>query len=638
MHALSRPSLPFASRRLVAIVIGVFAVSLLAACPDDRRDRRRDTGVPPGTDGGVITHDDGNVGFRCVANQPSCFGNTHYLCGADGMSRTNEIACTDQCDARLGCVTCRPGSRRCNGAVSEVCNDEGTGYTYGRDCGAFSVECGGDGFCADACSDAERTNSNVGCEYWPVPLPNTQELDPRSFDFRIVVANPNDVAANVRVTRSGASTWTGTVEAHGIRDVVLPWVDGQSFGIPSEAWKSFVVQGAYRVLSDAPVIVSQFNPFEYASGSNYSYTNDASLLLPAHVLTGNYVAASYLPLSIMVPGIPPFLPDSAGGQPGYVSIVAVAPGTTTVQVTAGGNVAGSADGRISATSRGGTFVLTLQQGEVANVVAGVQPGCSSSRPGYRGVTGAEGERFACSETDYDLSGSRISADQPVAVFGGHACAYVPYYAQACDHIEEQMPPVETLGREYVGAPMGDGNLGTTNIVRVIAGVNGTSVTVEGASGSRVLNAGEYTEFEVSAPFRVLADQGVMVMQYLRGQYVSEPAAARGDPAVTMLVPSEQFRSDYTFILPTSYNPSTMGQNFVLVTRTPGQSILIDGTPLSGGSFNSIGGREVGVVPLAGGTHTMTSSEPFGLITYGLGQYTSYATPAGLNLEPINIVF
>lgn len=550
-----------------------------------------------------------------------------------------ETVCPDECDARLGCVACRPGERRCAGTVSEVCVSDGSGFTFGRDCADWSVECGGDGFCSDLCADAERTSSNVGCEYWSVPLANTQELRRGSFDFRVVIANPNDVPANVQVSRSGSMVWTGAVEARGIRDVVLPWVEGQSFNVPNGTWQSFIQNGAYRLLSDVPVIVSQYNPFEYAAGGTFSHTNDASLLLPAHVLTGRYVVASYVPLSIVDQTFDPFGGGgtSASAQPGYVAIVAITPGETTIQIAAEGNVVGSSDGRIPAISRGRSTTFRLRQGEVAHVLAAPPPACAAARPGYREVTMSMGQRFACNETDHDLTGSRITADRRVAVFGGHACAYVPYFAQACDHLEEQMPPIETLGREYVGAPMGDGTLADTNIVRVIAGVSDTNVTIEGAAAGGSLNAGQYIEFEATRPYRVTASQGVLVAQYLRGQQARVPEAPRGDPALTVLVPSEQFRQDYTFILPTSYNPGTNGQNFVLVTRPPGLSILVDGAPISA-SFLPIAGSEIGVVPLSGGTHTMSSDGRFGLVSYGLGSYTSYATPAGLNLEPINILY
>jgi hypothetical protein len=614
------------------------AISLLG-CETRRPIQRIDSGPGGGLDTGVPTGVDAPFTFGCTPGLQGCLGTTLYVCGPDGETRTNEMVCPEQCDARLGCVTCRPGERRCNGTVSEVCNSDGSGFGHGRDCADWAVECGGDGFCSDMCADAERTSSNVGCEYWPVPLANTQELGPDTFDFRVVITNPNDVPANVRVMRGETMTWSGTLEPRGIQDVSLPWVEGQSFNVPGAGWSSFVANGAYRLLSDAPVIVSQFNPFEYEVGGVYSYTNDASLLLPAHVLTGRYVAATYVPLSISVVSMGPFGGGSTDpfAQPGYVAIVGIQPGTTTVQVATTGNVAGSTDRRIPRTGRGRSFVITLERGEVAHILADTPPDCGAGRSGYREVPMSEGTRFACNETDHDLTGTRITADRPIAVFGGHTCAYVPYYAQACDHIEEQIPPIETLGREYVGAPMGDGSLSGTNIVRVIAGASDTAVTIEGASGSRTLATGEYVEFEATRPFRVSATQGVMVAQYLRGQFASTPEAARGDPAMTLLVPSEQFRRDYTFILPTSYNAGTNGQNYLLVTRPPGLDIQVDGAPVSA-SFTPIGSSEIGVVSLPGGTHTMSADGPFGILAYGLGSFTSYATPAGLNLEPINILF
>jgi hypothetical protein len=106
--------------------------------------------------------------------------------------------------------------------------------------------------------------------------------------------------------------------------------------------------------------------------------------------------------------------------------------------------------------------------------------------------------------------------------------------------------------------------------------------------------------------------------------------------MTLLTPAEQYRSDYTFILPTSYNASTNGQNHLLVIREPGLAIMLDGAPVTS-AFQPIGGREIGVVLLDGGSHHITAAAPFGLIAYGLGSYTSYATLAGLDLEPITVI-
>ena len=40
----------------------------------------------------------------------------------------------------------------------------------------------------------------------------------------------------------------------------------------------------------------------------------------------------------------------------------------------------------------------------------------------------------------DLTGSIITADKPVAVFGGHDCAFVPNLSVYCNHLVEKLPP------------------------------------------------------------------------------------------------------------------------------------------------------------------------------------------------------
>ena len=601
------------------------------------------------TDGGGPRPDTGPS--RCTPGQPGCTGTVWWECAPDGISHTNETTCDDACDPVLRCVLCRPGTRRCEGTVSMLCAANGSQWVPGRDCSEWASTCGADGYCADACGMAEAAKSNVGCEYFPTPLANTTELDRTIFDYRVVIANPNDGAASVRVTRNGTEAWSGTVDGRGLRDVPLPWIDGQSFAIPEGSWQSLVVGGgAYRLTSDLPVIVMQFNPFEYNVGSTFSYTNDATLLLPSHALTGDYFVSSYLPLSRRT--------GSEGGigggsfdtirYPGYVAVVGTSATPTQVRVTPAGEVAAGGGGRIPTSRRGSSFVFTLAQGEVAHVTAAPPPECSESRPGFNRVRDCESTPFGeicdlfdtCGETEHDLTGTRIEADRPVAVFGGHTCAYIPYTAQACDHLETQMPPVQSWGRDYVSAPMGAGTTGGRNLVRVLGAFDGTAVTVtppqEGTSGGMVSRGG-MLEFYATSPFQVTATEAVMVAQYLLGQYSTDPPAMRGDPAMTVLVPSEQYRSDYTFILPTSYNESTNGQSYVMVVRPPGLDLVLD-TATVAATWQPVGGREIGIVPLPGGTHAIQATSPFGLIAYGLGSFTSYATPAGLNLEQITVLY
>ncbi len=585
----------------------------------------------------------------CSPSQPGCYGSVHYTCAADGQSRVDEVTCPEACDPQLGCVVCVPGARRCEGTVSMVCDGQGAGWQYGRDCGEWSSTCAADGYCDDACAVAERTESNVGCEYWPTALANV-ELDSATFDFRVVVANPSAQDAHITITQGATTITTTTIAAGGIEAIVLPWVPSQSFGISEGNWSSLLTaNGAYRLVSDTPVIATQFNPFEYAVGDTFSYTNDASLLLPAHTLTGRYVGASWVPLSRRTGTVDIFGSNfSTIRYPGYLAIVGVSPTPTTVTLTAAGEVQADVSGRIAHTQRGGTLTFTIARGEVAHVTAAPPPECIASRPGYHHVEdctsdpifGQSCDHFdTCDEQNFDLTGTQISASGPIEVFGGHTCAYAPFYAEACDHLEEQLPPVETWGADYVGAPMGEGGVGGLNIVRVIAAFPNTTITVSPAQGGisgGTIGAGEFLEFRATTPFQIHGTSAVMVSQYLTGQYTASPPAGRGDPALALLAPAEQYRSDYTFILPTSYNASTNGQNYLLITRPPGLAITLDGAPLVA-TFQPIGSWEIGVAQLDGGTHHIAGAQPFGVIAYGLGSFTSYATVAGLNLAPITVV-
>lgn len=621
------------SVRLTYVVVASLALAL--GCGDDDRPPSRDGGGG-GSDGGGM-EDGGPIPTVCTPGQYACSGNTRYLCGDDGRTRLNEEVCAAACSPTLGCVACMPGQRSCDGTNSMICATDGSRFVTSRDCAENSATCGPSGYCTDDCAAAESTLSNIGCEYWPAPLPNLSNIRMNGYDFRVVVANPNSQPANVRVFRGDTMVSSTMVAANGLEAIVLPWVDSLTFSISGAPWQSLTVaNGSYRLLSDRPVTVAQFNPFEYSrSGGDPSYTNDASLLLPAHSLTGNYIASSFVPLSAADPGFI-FLPDTYSKYPGYIAITGITREPTQVSIALSAPVAADAGGRFPATPRGGTISFMLQRGEVAVVAAAPPPDCTSSRPGRRSDdTG----RFFCNEAEHDLTGSRISSNHPIVVFGGHVCAYVPYSAQACDHLENQMPPLETWGSSFVSGPLRDTGSSAPNLLRVTAAFDGTEVTVDppqGGTSSFTLSAGQWREVEITSPYRVNANRAIMATQYLVGQYATTPAASRGDPAMVVLPPSEQFRRDYTFVAPTSYNSGTQGQNFVLVVRPTGVPVMLDGGAVST-TWTTVGDREVGILPIEGGTRRMESTEPFGVIVYGMGQFTSYAYPAGLNLEEILLI-
>jgi len=53
----------------------------------------------------------------------------------------------------------------------------------------------------------------------------------------------------------------------------------------------------------------------------------------------------------------------------------------------------------------------------------------------------------------DLTGYFINSSRPIAVYAGHACAFVPEMKLFCDHMVEQIPPTSELGRQHIVPPI-----------------------------------------------------------------------------------------------------------------------------------------------------------------------------------------
>lgn len=159
----------------------------------------------------------------------------------------------------------------------------------------------------------------------------------------------------------------------------------------------------------------------------HSYSNDASLLLPSHSLTRNYVVSSFAPTSIrqfLEPDVPSERYPVATQHPGYISVVGINALPTTVEVVPAADIAADEAGRFPETSAGDVLTLTLRQGEVATLYSVPVPDCVEGRPGYREARDEpdEGVTLVTSfsnETEFDLTGSWVRSDNSVAVFGAH---------------------------------------------------------------------------------------------------------------------------------------------------------------------------------------------------------------------------
>lgn len=227
----------------------------------------------------------------------------------------------------------------------------------------------------------------------------------------------------------------------------------------------------------------------------------------------------------------------------------------------------------------------------------------------------------------DLSGAIVEASAPVAVFAGHDCTNVPQSRPACDHLEEQVAPLETLGRDFVVTPLLD-RPGGSSLVRVVSPFDGATLRFDPPSVQRSVRLGErqVLQFQTAVGFHMTSSRPVLVAQFMVGQ--GDATASAGDPAMVYEVPSQQFRDRYDLLVPDTYT-----RNFLGVVVPHGATALLDGAALPA-TRTALGAWDMLSVPVSAGAHRLRTAEgvPLGVKVYGTARFTSYMYPGGLDLQ------
>jgi hypothetical protein len=475
---------------------------------------------------------------------------------------------------------CNPGANVCaNANAYQTCVEDGT--SYGNPVACAGNEGCYNGQCVSQCDLIQGTPSSVGCSFVATKHDN--------FTSNVNNASMNDslIAGNISQTESvNAQLYFIPIGSN------VEQAEGPAVVIPAQGtytWSLSVPEinkvtlkrqgGVYRLQTDLPVVAYQHSPI----GS--SATNDASMLLPDYALTGNYVVASYQ--------------ATVGNYPSYLMAISITDGTV-VDLTAGGATAAGTG--FPALAAGASTQFVLNRYELLNLVVAQQNGG-------------------------DLSGTIISANQPLHVVGATECGNIPGPNTFCDHLEEVMFPLEYWGEEYVGAMAPQRNNEFFHW-RVYGGEDGITVnTTPQQPGFPIqLNKGQFYQFATKQNFVFTGTGPFMPVQYLEG---TNPNAGTGDPGMYQMVPTEQFLSSYAFVTGTNYN-----QHYAQIIRpSGGADVTIDGNVVGG--YTQIGAYQVANVQVSEGAHFATSAEPFGITQVGYTPVTSYAYPGGLKLEIIN---
>ncbi|MBK7826391.1 hypothetical protein [Nannocystis sp.] len=509
---------------------------------------------------------------------------------AGGCEGDQQLVCSDDCTGFVAtpcamgqvckgdaCVAlfCQPGEKVCEGeAATKTCNAQGEAFDPPVNC-ADSEGCSV-GQCTSLCLIAEATPSSVGCSFF------AQRMDNYSNN-----ANDSMIVGNVSKTKAASVQFYvtpvgGNVEqAQGGPVVIMPGKTAtfQLATAPFNKVSGLRKGGSYRIQSTIPVVAYQHSPIGAQA------TNDASMLLPEHALKTQHIVASYK--------------DGLGAYPSYFSVIASADNTTVSWTPPQNTQAGTG---VPAVAAGQTGQVLMNRFDTMEV-----------RVGNGG----------------DISGAFVSSDKPIWVVGAVNCVNVPNGVTFCDHIEEQMLPLDYWGKKYVGAHSPKRG-SEKHYYRVFAGEDATTITTTPAQPGTpiMLNKGQWKEIVIpnNTSFIFESDKPFLPVQYLEGQ---DGGAGTGDPASYQMIPVEQFLASYAFATGTGYTTHYAQ----IIRQKGGADVKVDGVVVNG--YYAVGEYEVADWKISEGGHLAESDANFGVTVVGYTGVTSYAYPGGLQLAVIN---
>lgn len=493
-----------------------------------------------------------------------------------------------------------------------------------------------------ACAAADANHSSIGCDYYSIDMDGA-EGPPKGGCYTMFVANTSRDQAHLNLKWDGVTMdlskyakkpiGAGQSLTYGAYDptaglspgevaiIFLVQVPGfMHVACPVQAALASGVQisgtglgKAFHLQTDMPVVAYQMLPF----GGGAAAATGASLLIPSSAWGNNYIAVSAMDTDGPTPPIPVM------DGPSH-NIVAREDNTT---VTIRPKSAIGAGGGMPAGAANAPYTFTLNQGQYAQIT-----------------------QFA------PLSGSPITADKPIGVFGGHTIMSID---RCCgDHGEQMLAPVQALGSVYVAAPHPDRKPGgEPRVFRIYGAVDGTTLNYDPPNvGPAQVNQGQMLEIRTPTPFTVRSQDDshpFSMFTYMTGSG-DQGQGGIGDPDFVRLVPPPQYLFHYVFFTDPTY-PFTN----LTVVRSKKDSIFYDvdlkcmGNISTWQPVGTAGEYEIATVSMVdhwnglggcnNGVQEMTSSGPFGVWVWGWGSedtstgWVSYGYPAGEGVLPINDV-
>ncbi len=496
--------------------------------------------------------------------------------------------------------------------------------------------CGAGGQCVPACQSAADNKSTVGCNYYSVDMAFEGEAD--GACLAAYVANTWTTEVTLGVTYKGKAlpvanfarlpvgsgpslTYqnlpNGKLPAGKVAILFLANSGSTQCPIPAANTTDPIgsevtaVLDAFNITADRPVVAYDIWPY----GGSTTYISSATLLVPTSAWDTNY-------LTIDAYAAPSWATSSTPQQP-FTQIVAMT-NNTTVTISPTAPIVGGTG--VPATGKGQPHTYNLNAGQVLQF------------------------------KQYDeLNGSAVQSNNPIGVWGGHACMEVDVSDTWCDGAHQQLFPIKAMGNQYVAVKYKDRSANPESPPwRIMGVVDGTTLTYspsKPAGAPATLKSGQVVLFKTGSPFVVTSqdsDHPFYMSGHMTGQSTSGTDMTTGDPEFVNVIPPAQFLPRYIFMT----DPTIAFTELVLVRGPDGNNNLQDVTldclgtvkgwaTIAGTAFQwtrvEITNNGAPVGKCDNGYHEIHSDAPFGITVWGWDQYVSYAYPGGASVQPINSV-
>lgn len=427
----------------------------------------------------------------------------------------------------------------------------------------------------------------------------------------ILIAATEPTQVSVRYTTASGRAFTRQAQITNVRTMytlALPWQDIELAGYNNGqqiVWQSQngkVAPQSFHITSEKDITV-------YAL-SQANTTSDAMMVLPTDVLGTEYVVLSY-------------------NSDGYVG------GSSGTGITAESTPSQMA---IVAT-RDATHIAITPSTAVLGGTKAPQTVVLNAGESYLLQADITGNNLRS-----DLTGTRIVADNPIAVFASHQRSKIPVASstlESRDYLLEQLPSVDVWGTKYLLTPLPlpvSVPKTSSDIYRVLAAYDNTDVFINDVRRA-TLQAGEHFESPLTAAATVRATNKVLVAQYKRSASTgSSSSLALSDPFMLIVPPMKQYLKSYLCANTQAYEQGrTIYKEQYITILCPTyflSTVQIDGNPVNTAQFREIGNScySYASFPTTDGPHRIEAATEIGIYVYGYGAANSYGYVGGMGFR------